>query len=225
MIILHCDKNITLSLVRNIVASLKTEDWITHTLTLNLTASKRNQQTLLFIFDGSGHSFNTLNKALVIWQDINWLSQNADLTVNSKAKNSNIHCCVDIIIAPWHTVSCVIVKWSKETTFQRDLRCYMWKVKGWKFDSSGIQDQATEKVLNLKTVSRKSRMWENVKKKVFSKLDLKYKESWERCIEWVDMLDWVNIAQLKNAIEYNSFIDLSCTGCTLNWLMLKQYCV
>lgn len=181
MIVSHRDESATLGLVRDIVASLETEGWITHTLTLNLTASKRNQQTLPFISGGGGHGFDTLDKALVVWQDINWPSQDADLAANPKAKNPNIHRRVDIIIAPWRTVGCAIVGWSGGTTFQRDLRRYARKVKGWKFDSSGVRDRATGQVLDLEAVGGKSRTWEEAEKKVFSGLGLVYREPWERC--------------------------------------------
>ena len=181
MILSHRDENVTLGLVRDIVASLETEGWITHTLTLNLTASKRNQQTLPFISGGGGHGFDTLDKALVVWQDINWPTKEADRVENPKAKNPNIHRRVDIIIAPWRTVGCAIVGWSGGTTFQRDLRRYARKVKGWKFDSSGIRDRATGEVLDLEAVGGKSRTWQEAEKKVFSGLGLTYREPWERC--------------------------------------------
>ncbi|MCJ1367022.1 hypothetical protein MMC16_006154 [Acarospora aff. strigata] len=181
MIISHRDEDVTLGLVRDIVSSLETEGWITHTLTLNLTASKRNQQTLPFISGGGGHGFDTLDKALVVWQDINWPSRTADLKANPKAKNPNIHRRVDIIIAPWRTVGCAIVGWSGGTTFQRDLRRYARKVKGWKFDSSGIRDRATGEVLDLEGVGGTCKTWEEAEKKVFAGLDLVYREPWERC--------------------------------------------
>jgi DNA polymerase IV len=181
MILTHRDENATWGLVRDIVASLETEGWITHTLTLNLTASKRNQQTLPFISGGGGHGFDTLDKALVVWQDIDWPSREADLAANPKAKNPNIHRRVDIIIAPWRTVGCAIVGWSGGTTFQRDLRRYARKVKGWKFDSSGLRDRATGEVLDLEAVGGTSESWEEAEKKVFSGLGLVYREPWERC--------------------------------------------
>lgn len=181
MILSHRDEDVTLGLVRDIVASLETEGWITHTLTLSLTASKRNQQTLPFITGTGGHGFDTLDKALVVWQDINWPTRVADLAANPKARNPNVHRRVDIIIAPWRTVGCAIVGWSGGTTFQRDLRRYARKVKGWKFDSSGVRDRATREVLDLEGVGGKGRTWEEAEKKVFAGLGLVYREPWERC--------------------------------------------
>lgn len=181
MILSHRDEDATFGLVRDIVASLETEGWITHTLTLNLTASKRNQQTLPFIAGTGGHGFDTLDKALVVWQDINWPTRTADLAANPKAKNQNIHRRVDIIVAPWRTVGCAIVGWSGGTTFQRDLRRYARKVKGWKFDSSGVRDRATGEVLDLEGVGGKCRTWEEAEKKVFAGLGLVYREPRERC--------------------------------------------
>ncbi len=182
MIISHRDEAATLGLVRDVVASLEVEGWITHTLTLNLTASKRNQQTLPFVSGGGGgHGFDTLDKALVVWQDVDWPSREADRAADPNAKNPNIHRRVDIIIAPWRTVGCAVVGWSGGTTFQRDLRRYARKVKGWKFDSSGVRDRATGEVLDLEAVGGVSGSWLEAERKVFAGLGLEYREPWERC--------------------------------------------
>ncbi|KAI9713629.1 MAG: hypothetical protein M1812_006601 [Candelaria pacifica] len=181
VIISHRDETMTLGLIKDIVASLETEGWITHTLTLNLTTSKRDQKTLPFRNDGGGHGFDSLDKALVVWQDINWPNKEADLAANEKAKNPNIHRRVDIIISPWRTVGCAIVGWSGGNTFERDLRRYAKHKHGWKFDSSGVRDRATGEVLDLEGSGGPSTTWQEAEKKVFQGLGLEYREPWERC--------------------------------------------
>lgn len=177
MILSHRDESKTLNLVRDVVISLEEEGWITHTLLLSLTNSKRDQKTLPFRPDGGGHGFDTLDKGLVVWQDINFQRPEGAENV----KNPNIHRRVDIIISPWRTVGCAITGWSGETTFQRDLRRYARKVKGWKFDSSGIRDRATGHIVDLEAVGGISRTWLEAEKKVFKGMGLVYREPWERC--------------------------------------------
>lgn len=178
MILSHRHEAKTLNLVRDVVASLEQEGWITHTLLLSLTGTKRDQSTLPFSgADKRGHGFDTLDKALVVWQDINY--SNPDGT--KPAKNPNIHRRVDIIISPWRTVGCAITGWSGETTFQRDLRRYVRKVKGWKFDSSGVRDRATGHVVDLEGAGGVSRTWMEAERKVFEGMGLEFREPWERC--------------------------------------------
>ncbi len=177
LILSHRDESKTLNLVRDVVISLEQEGWITHTLLLNLTSTKRDQKTLPFRPDGGGHGFDTLDKGLVVWQDIHY-DRPED---GSSIKNPNIRRRVDIIIAPWSTVGCAVVGWSGETTFQRDLRRYSRKVKNWKFDSSGIRDRGTGAFIDLEGVGGPSRTWLEAERKVFKGMGLAYREPWERC--------------------------------------------
>lgn len=112
VIVSHPDEAQTLNLVEEIVTSLEQDGWITHTLLLSLHNSQRGQQTLPFRGGGrSGTGFDTLDKALVVWQDPQWKSKEEDLARDPKAKNPNLHRRVDIIIAPWRTVGCAVVGW------------------------------------------------------------------------------------------------------------------
>ncbi|KAK5007907.1 hypothetical protein LTR28_004679, partial [Elasticomyces elasticus] len=153
VIVSHPDEKQTLHIVNDIVSSLEDEGWVTHTLLLSLHSTNRNQQTLPYRSSSSsstgGHGFDTLDKALVVWQDPAWPDKAADLARNPKAKNPNIHRRVDIIVAPWRTVGCAVAGWTSGTTFQRDLRRYAKSVKGWKFDSSGVRDRANGEVVDL----------------------------------------------------------------------------
>ncbi|KAI9832685.1 MAG: hypothetical protein M1819_004271 [Sarea resinae] len=181
MIISHRDESQTAGLITDIVYSLEKEGWISHTLTLNLTTSNRGQQTLPYRTSGDGGGFDSLDKALVVWQDPDWPTKMEDLAANPKAKNPNIHRRVDIIISPWRTVGCAITGWSGGTIFQRDLRRYAKNVKGWKFDSSGIRDRASGEVVDVEGVGGRSATMEEAEKKVFKGLGLEYREPWERC--------------------------------------------
>jgi DNA polymerase IV len=111
IILSHPDEAQTLNLVTDIVASLEEENWITHTLLLSLNNTHRDQQTLPFRGLRGGHGFDTLDKALVVWQDPVWPTKTQDLARDGKAKNPNVHRRVDIIIAPWRTVGCAVVGW------------------------------------------------------------------------------------------------------------------
>lgn len=70
IILTHRNPDETYNLVYDVVASLEEHAWITHTLALHLTNSKRDQQTLPYRGDSDGKQhFDTLDKALVVWQD------------------------------------------------------------------------------------------------------------------------------------------------------------
>lgn len=184
IIVSHPEEENTINIVTDIVASLEEEGWITHTLLLALTNSNRGQQTLPFKGDGEGGGFDTLDKALVVWQDPSWPTKEADLAANPKAKNPNIHRRVDIIVSPWRTVGCAVTGWSGGTTFQRDLRRYAKNVKGWKFDSSGIRERGSGKVVDVEgwgDEATRVQTMEEAEKRVFSGLGLEYREPWERC--------------------------------------------
>jgi DNA polymerase IV len=186
MIVSHRDLEKTAGLVNDIVASLETEGWITHTLTLSLTSTERGQSTLPFKSSGvasHGVGFDTLDKALVVWQDPSWSTMNLDLAENPQAKNPNIHRRVDIIISPWRTVGCAITGWSGGTTFQRDLRRYARAIKGWKFDSSGVRDRSTGEVVELEGPEGVSGDMLEAEKAIFQGLGLIYRPPTERCTD------------------------------------------
>lgn len=175
MIVSHPDLECTAGLVREIVESLEEAEWITHTLTMSLTNTNRGQMTLPFrSAKGAGVGFDTLDKALVVWQHPEWPSREQDLMKNPKAKNPNIHRRVDIIIAPWRTVGCAVMGWSGGTTFQRDLRRYAKTIKGWKFDSSGIRSRSTGEAVWLEGENGVDGTPEDAEKAVFEGLGLKF---------------------------------------------------
>lgn len=159
VVISHRDEAKTKDLVGYIVRSLEIEGWITHTLTLHTTTSDRGQATLPFRAERRGHGFDSLDKALCVWQDPNFEADaDADAVAGGegKVKNPNIHRRVDIIISSWRTVGCAVLGWSGGNTFQRDLRRFVANTRGWKFDSSGVRDRGNGQVLDLESPRRRS---------------------------------------------------------------------
>jgi len=179
VIVSHMTEEATVDLVTDIVKSLFDEGWITHELTTSLANSRRSQATTPFKADGSGggHGFDTLDKSLVVWQDPNYANNN----LNSKNKNPNIHRRVDIIIAPWSKIGCAVMGWTAATTFERDLRRYAKRFKGWKFDSSGVRDRKTGEDVDLEGVGGRCTSVEEAERKVFEGFGLVYREPWDRC--------------------------------------------
>lgn len=185
IIISHRSEIQTSGLVNRVVKSLEKEGWITHTLTLNLTNTKRQQQPLpLASLARGGHGFDTLDKALVVWQNPHWPSQTSDLAADPNAKNPNPHRRVDIIVSPWRTVGCAVQGWTSGTTFNRDLRRYAKKIKGWKFDSSGVRVRGTGAWVDLekwRDERMRCKTAEEAERRVFEGFGLVWREPWERC--------------------------------------------
>jgi DNA polymerase IV len=184
VLVSHRDLDKTKHLARDITTSLEDEGWVTHTLSLTEKTTERGQSTLPFKSRGvasHGAGFDSLDKALVVWQDLNWPTMEADLRRDPDARNPNIHRRVDIIISPWRTVGCAVCGWSSGTTFQRDLRRHAKNVKGWKFDSSGIRDRRTGEIVTLEGPEGVSGSMIDAEKRVFEGLGLIYREPWERC--------------------------------------------
>ncbi|EOA83424.1 hypothetical protein ACJQWK_00409 [Exserohilum turcicum] len=175
IIVSHPELERTAGLVQEIVGSLEEAEWITHTLTMSLANTNRGQQTLPFRSTrGTGVGFDTLDKALVVWQDPAWPAREQDLKANPSAKNPAIHRRVDITVSPWRTVGCAVLGWSGGTTFQRDLRRYAKAVKGWKFDSSGIRSRTNGEAIMLEGPNGVNGTPEDAEKKVFEGLGLEY---------------------------------------------------
>ncbi|KAL9042796.1 MAG: hypothetical protein Q9180_000333 [Flavoplaca navasiana] len=184
LILSHPEQSATAGLVDKVVRSLEQEGWITHTLTLNLTNTKRGQETLPYITNTKGAGFDTLDKALVVWQAQPFPKQGGNEMQGKGVKNPNPHRRVDIIISPWRTVGCAVAGWTSGTTFQRDLRRYAKKVKGWKFDSSGVRERGSGRWIDLEgwgNPRTRSKDPFEAEKRVFEGLGLQYREPWDRC--------------------------------------------
>ncbi|KAL8802045.1 MAG: hypothetical protein Q9182_004058 [Xanthomendoza sp. 2 TL-2023] len=184
LILSHPEQSATAGLVDKVVRSLEQEGWITHTLTLNLTNTKRGQETLPYITNTRGAGFDTLDKALVVWQDQVYDGKGSVDAQGKPIKNPHPHRRVDIIVSPWRTVGCAVAGWTSGTTFQRDLRRYAKRVKGWKFDSSGVRERGSGNWIDLEGWADPSTRCKDpykAERRVFEGLGLEYREPWDRC--------------------------------------------
>ena len=164
----HPDESQTLQFITKIVKSLEKANLITHTLILSTKSSERGQTPLPWKGAGrmAGGGFDTLDKALVVWQD--------------HRKPHSPHRRVDIIISPWRTVGCAVLGWSGGNTFERDLRLYCKQVKGWKFDSSGIRRRDDGSWVDHEGNGSAPDML-TAERRVFDGLGLEYRAPEERC--------------------------------------------
>ncbi|PQE10810.1 hypothetical protein CJF30_00008962 [Rutstroemia sp. NJR-2017a BBW] len=173
----HPDPEATLNFVPLITDRLEELGWVTNVLQHSLANSARGQAPVAYKSPRpSGSGFDTMDKALVVWRDIRYDKAKHE-------KNPNIHRRVDIIITPWKTAGCGILGWSGGTTFQRDLRRYVRKVKDWKFDSSGMRDRRDGEWLDLEgsVVGWGEGKLREKEMKVFEMCGLAWREPWERC--------------------------------------------
>jgi DNA polymerase IV len=180
IILSHREEAVTENLVVDVVASLESEGWITHTLTLNTTTSDRGQQTLPYRAAGGGHGFDSLDKALCVWQDPQFEGM---VKEEEDVKNPNIHRRVDIIVSSWRTVACAVLGWSGGNTFQRDIRRYVKRAKAWKFDSSGVRDRGSGHVLDLESprTADDGNTWLDREKRLMKGLGIGWRPPSERC--------------------------------------------
>lgn len=180
LVLSHPDESVTSGFVEQIVLSLEQSKYITHTLTLSTRNSERGQEPVAWKGNerkAAGTGFDTLDKALVVWQDPTWTK------TESVTKNPNPHRRVDIIISPWKTTGCAVLGWTSGTTFQRDLRRYCKKVKGLKFDSSGIRSRVDGSWVDLESGpdGRPAPDMLTAERRVFAGLDLEWRAPEERC--------------------------------------------
>ncbi|KAI1771807.1 Nucleotidyltransferase [Hypoxylon cercidicola] len=177
VILSHPDPTATSSFVTDIVNSLEKDKYITHTLIISTKNSERGQTPVSWKGQNSKASagFDTLDKALVVWQDPRW-----DKAASSK--NPNPHRRVDIIISPWKTAGCATVGWTGGTTFERDLRRYCKKWKQLKFDSSGVRDRVNGDWVDLESDTQgPAPDMLTAEKRVFERLGLEWRPPEERC--------------------------------------------
>lgn len=177
VILSHPEQDATHNLISELVTDLQDAMFITHTLTLSTRNSERGQAPLAWKGEGRrAHSgFDTLDKALVVWQNPNW-------DKSSTPKNPNLHRRVDIIISPWKTVGCALLGWSGATTFERDLRRYCKQEKSLKFDSSGIRSRIDGHWVDLESgPDGPAPNMLTAEKRVFKGLGLEWRPPVERC--------------------------------------------
>ncbi|KAK4169163.1 hypothetical protein QBC43DRAFT_86084 [Cladorrhinum sp. PSN259] len=181
VVLSHPDEKVTKGSVERIVLSLEGEMYITHTLLISTANSERGQVPVAWKGDDRNSrrsGFDTLDKALVVWQDPRWKGGK-----EGGEKNRNLHRRVDIIISPWKTAGCAVLGWTSGTTFQRDLRRYCKKEKGLKFDSSGIRSRTDGRWVDLESDERGKKAPDmlTAERRVFEGIGLEWRDPEERC--------------------------------------------
>ncbi|KAM0280290.1 hypothetical protein ACHAQH_004126 [Verticillium albo-atrum] len=175
VILSHADEGATYKFIERLVMSLEKTRYITHTLTLSTHNSERGQMPLTWKADAArtkGTGFDTLDKALVVWQEPEGENLAADRP----------HRRVDIIMSPWKTIGCAVLGWSGGTTFQRDMRRYCKKELGYKFDSSGIRKRSDGSWVDLESGELGvAPDMVTAEKRVFEGLGLEWQPPEQRC--------------------------------------------
>jgi DNA polymerase IV len=186
IVITHKEPEQTSHFIEALVQRLEETGYVTHTLKMTTTNSKRGQEPLpLRVVNKVASGFDTLDKALLVWRDkvvpsLRSDDPNLDDSLD-QVELPPLRRRVDIIIAPWKTVGCALIGWSGGTTFQRDIRRYTRKEKGYRFDSSGIRNLSTGHVVELEGPNGVAGSMIDAEKAVFQGLGLEYREPWERC--------------------------------------------
>ena len=177
VVLSHPDEAATLDFVARLVVRLERAGFVTHTLSLATTNSERGQVPVSWKGSGkkAGAGFDTLDKAMVVWQDPTWTT--------GEARNPNPHRRVDIIVSPWKTAGCAVLGWTSGTTFQRDLRRYCKRERGLKFDSSGVRSRRDGEWVDLESGpdGRPAPDMLTAERRVFAGLGLEWRPPEERC--------------------------------------------
>ncbi|KAL1902695.1 hypothetical protein Sste5346_001138 [Sporothrix stenoceras] len=201
IIISHPDESATHLLIRRLVLSLEQAELVTHTLTLSTANSERGQEAVSWKGNapnhnldsqssGGGAGFDTLDKALVVWQEPmeeedgdNKEKGNEETDDEKRKQNTNPRRRVDIIISPWKTVGCAVLGWSSGTTFQRDLRRYCKYEKNLRFDSSGARSRTDGSMVDLEGFYGGDPAPDmlTAERRVFDALGLEFRPPNERC--------------------------------------------
>jgi DNA polymerase IV len=180
VVLSHPDESATRNFATEIVVSLEQAGYITHTLIFSEKNSERGQMPVSWKGNEKkrGSGFDTLDKALVVWQEPGWTTGTGE-----ENKNPNVHRRVDIIISPWKTAGCAVLGWSGATTFQRDLRRYCKKERSLKFDSSGIRSRADGSWVDFESGpdGEPAPDMLTAERRVFAGLGLEYRSPEERC--------------------------------------------
>lgn len=190
LVLSHRDEKATEGFVERIVLSLEAEGYITHTLILSTKNTERGQMPVAWKGnsrgkDEAGTGFDTLDKALVVWQDPEFQGGDGsgEKRKNGSKENPNPHRRVDIIISPWKTAGCAVLGWTSGTTFQRDLRRYCKKERQLKFDSSGVRSRLDGRWVDLESdaAGRPAPDMLTAERRVFEGLGLQWRAPEERC--------------------------------------------
>lgn len=170
VVITHPDPEATQHFIEDIVEELLKDKWILYVLRISAACSDRGQEPVSWkgAMRKAGSGFDTLDKAFLVWQDVNLL----------KDGKSPVRRRVDIIISPWKVAGCAIIGWSGGNQFQRDLRSYCRHKRDMKFDSSGVRRVSDGSWVDLESGETTLLGKE---KSVLEGLGLEWREPTERC--------------------------------------------
>jgi DNA polymerase IV len=150
MVISHRDEEQTKGgFLTLLVTRLEELGWVTHTLYLGRgggfgtqrVGDNANRSSGL----GHGEGADELEKAMVVWQE----QDPEHVSVDEQGRNVSPHRRVDIILSPPSCVGTAVLGWTGGTTYERDLRRFVEKKYGWKFDSGGVWDRSSGRKIKL----------------------------------------------------------------------------
>jgi DNA polymerase IV len=148
--------------VRSLVHALEKSGHISHTLHLGNELPPASTEHVT----PNKYGFDSLEKALVVFL----------------SPSSNKHRRVDIILAPPESVGTALLGWTGATTFERDLRIWCEKEKGWKFASEGIFEWGSgRRVESVDGTWTAGEEMVEAEKRVFRDMGLEWREPEERC--------------------------------------------
>lgn len=113
--------------------------------------------------DRKGGLFDGLDKALVVWQ----------------TAPGQPHRRVDIVVAPAVAIGTALLGWTGDTTFQRDLRLYCEKERGWRFASDGVRCGAQR--VPATAGWRPGETWADVERRVMEAIGIGWRPPEMRC--------------------------------------------
>jgi len=141
-----------------LLQSLEEAELVTHTLSVSSPRLRHVDP-----HRPSKGQFDNLDKALLVWRN----------------HKGDLHRRVDIIIAPAISAGTALLGWSGGTTFQRDLRLYCEKEKGWKFTSEGVWG-GNQRVSGTDGW-RENEAWEDVERRVMETVGVGWRLPDQRC--------------------------------------------
>ena len=110
-----------------------------------------------------GGLFDGLDKALVVWQ----------------TAPGQPHRRVDIVVAPTVAAGTALLGWTGGTVFQRDLRLYCEKERGWRFASDGVRCGAQRVAATAGW--RQGETWADVERRVMEAIGVGWRPPEMRC--------------------------------------------
>jgi DNA polymerase/3'-5' exonuclease PolX len=161
IIVSHTDHSQTTGgFIRMLVSALEQSNHITHTLHLGHEIA--NTQTV----SAHRYGFDSLEKALVVFL----------------SPTSGLHRRVDLIVAPPVSVGSALLGWTGATTFERDLRLWCEKQRGWKFTSEGLFERTTgRRVTEVDGEWKPGEEMADAERRVMEGMGLKWLEPGGRC--------------------------------------------